>query len=476
MTLRLYDTATRQLVDLVPRTPGQVGIYVCGVTVQDRPHIGHLRSGLNYDVLRRWLTRSGLDVTLVRNITDVDDKVLAKAIATGRPFWSIAYANELVVGAAYRELNVLPPTYEPRATGHIPQMHELIIALIERGHAYPAPDGSGDVYFDVGTWPEYGALSGRKPEEMQPAADSDPRGKRDPRDFALWKGHKPNEPETASWPAPYGRGRPGWHLECSAMSAKYLGTEFDIHGGGLDLRFPHHENELAQSRAAGHRFAHYWMHNAMVNMAGTKMSKSVGNPLLVSEVVRRVRPVELRYYLASAHYRSVIEYTDAALADAGAAYRRLEGYVIRASEVTGGVDPTSEPLPARFVEAMDDDLGVPEALAVIFERVRQGNTMLASGVSGELRTNLASVRRMLGVLGLDPLGEPWAGMGEAVFGPERLRAAVDTLVSTLLKHRDEARARRDFETADTIRDQLSSAGIVVEDTPAGPRWEIADGG
>src|SRR5690606_25852282 len=276
--------------------------------------------------------------------------------------------------------------------------------------------------------------------------------------------------------APYGRGRPGWHLECSAMSAKYLGTEFDIHGGGLDLRFPHHENELAQSRAAGHRFAHYWMHNAMVNMAGTKMSKSVGNPLLVSEVVRRVRPVELRYYLASAHYRSVIEYTDAALADAGAAYRRLEGYVIRASEVTGGVDPTSEPLPARFVEAMDDDLGVPEALAVIFERVRQGNTMLASGVSGELRTNLASVRRMLGVLGLDPLGEPWAGMGEAVFGPERLRAAVDTLVSTLLKHRDEARARRDFETADTIRDQLSSAGIVVEDTPAGPRWEIADGG
>jgi cysteinyl-tRNA synthetase len=476
VSFRLYDTATREVRDFVPVRPGKVGIYHCGLTVQGPPHIGHIRKEVVFDVLRRWLEHAGYEVTVVANVTDIDDKVLAKSAEAGVPWWALAYANERALDDAYTVLGCLPPTYQPRATGHIPEMLELMGELVERGHAYRAEDGSGDVYFDVRSWPSYGELSRQKVDEMQAAEDADPRGKRDPRDFALWKGHKPSEPESASWPAPYGRGRPGWHLECSAMAAKYLGTEFDIHGGGLDLRFPHHENELAQSRAAGHQFAHFWMHNAMVNMAGTKMSKSVGNPLLVSEVVRRIRPVELRYYLASAHYRSVIEYSEPALQDAGAAYRRLEGYVVRASEVTGGVDPTSEPLPMRFIEAMDDDLGVPEALAVVFDTVREGNTLLASGVSGELRTNLASVRRMLAVLGFDPLGEPWSGMGEAVFGPDRLRGAVDTLVMTLLKHRDEARARRDFATADMIRDQLSSAGIAVEDTPGGPRWEIADGG
>ncbi len=345
--------------------------------------------------------------------------------------------------------------------------------LVKRGHAYPAEDGSGDVYFDVHSWPSYGELSGQRLEDMMDAGDADPRGKRDPRDFALWKGHKPDEPLTASWPAPYGRGRPGWHLECSAMAAKYLGTEFDIHGGGLDLLFPHHENEMAQSRAAGHPFARFWMHNGLVNLSGSKMSKSVGNYLLVSEVVRRIRPVELRYYLISGHYRSGLDYSEEAMADAGAAYRRAEGYVLRASDVAVGVDPASAALPDAFTAAMDDDLRVPEALAVVFDHVRDGNTLLQGGDSAALRQNLAAVRRMLGLLGLDPLSEPWARRDGGALGTERLGGVLDSLVTSLLKQRDEARGRRDFETADAIRTQLTAAGIVVEDTPAGPRWELA---
>ncbi|HSI93757.1 MAG TPA: cysteine--tRNA ligase, partial [Jiangellaceae bacterium] len=348
MSFRLYDTATREIRDFSPVRPGKVGIYHCGLTVQGPPHIGHIRKEVVFDVLRRWLEHLGYDVTLVANVTDIEDKVLAKSAEAGVPWWALAYANERALDDAYAVLGCLPPTYQPRATGHIPEMVELMDELVERGHAYTAVDGSGDVYFDVCSWPAYGELSRQKIDDMKAAEDADPRGKRDPRDFALWKGHKPGEPESASWTTSYGRGRPGWHLECSAMAAKYLGAEFDIHGGGLDLRFPHHENELAQSRAAGHPFARFWMHNAMLNFGGTKMSKSVGNTLLVSEVVRRIRPVELRYYLVSAHYRSVLEYTEEALTEAGAAYRRLEGYVLRASEVTGEVDPTTEPLPSSF--------------------------------------------------------------------------------------------------------------------------------
>src|SRR3982751_1184818 len=258
VSLRLYDTATRQVRDFVPRTPGQVGIYLCGLTVQSGPHIGHLRSGLNYDVLRRWLMHSGYQVRFIRNITDIDEKTWVKSVESGEPFWQIAYANERLLAREYASLGVLAPTYEPRATGHIPEMHELIKLLIDKGHAYAAEDGSGDVYFDVRSYGDYGSLSHQRIEDMEAAADADPRGKRDPRDFALWKGHKAGEPETASWPTPFGRGRPGWHLECSGMARKYLGSEFDIHGGGLDLRFPHHENELAQSTAAGQRFARFW--------------------------------------------------------------------------------------------------------------------------------------------------------------------------------------------------------------------------
>ena len=467
VNLRLYDTATRQIRDFVPRTPGQVGIYHCGLTVQGPPHIGHIRKEVVFDVLRRWFEYNGVDVTLIANITDVDDKILAKESEQDRPWWSIAYANERALHDAYAVLGCKPPTYEPRATGHIPEMVELIERLIANDHAYVAADGSGDVYFDVRSWPAYGELSNQRIDDMEAAADADPRGKRDPRDFALWKGFKKGEePDTAAWSAPWGLGRPGWHLECSAMAGKYLGDEFDIHGGGLDLRFPHHENEQAQSRAAGRPFARHWMHNAMVNLAGEKMSKSVGNSLLVSEVVKRVRPVELRYYLIATHYRSIIEFSEDALNEAATAYQRIEGFVTRASEVTGGVE-LGTPC-AGFVQAMDDDLSLPAALAALQGVLREGHKLLAEGDSDALRGSLASVRAMLDILGLDPLSLVWRERGSG--GAEH--AALDSLVHALVEQRAQARAERDFATADAVRDRLKEAGIAVEDTPAGPRWSV----
>jgi cysteinyl-tRNA synthetase len=472
VSLRLYDTATREIREFVPLRPGHVGIYHCGLTVQGPPHIGHIRKEVVFDVLRRWFEHAGLEVTLVANITDIDDKILAKSDEAGRPWWAVAYANERALDDAYEVLGCLQPSYQPRATGHVPEMVELMTELVERGHAYPAADGSGDVYFDVRSWPSYGELSRQRIDDMEAATDADPRGKRDPRDFALWKAHKQGEPWTASWPTPYGRGRPGWHLECSAMAAKYLGDEFDIHGGGLDLRFPHHENELAQSKAAGRGFARLWMHNAMLNLGGAKMSKSVGNTLLVSEVVKRVRPVELRYYLLAAHYRSVIEFSEESLAADAAAYRRLEGYVLHAGVAAPGVEPSV--VPPAFADAMDDDLAVPQALAVLFETVREGNGLLAGGESAALRENLGSVRAMLGVLGLDPLTEPWSEAERGGRTGQRLRDVVDSLVEALIEQRQEARARRDFTTADAIRDRLKAAGVAVEDTVSGPRWELAD--
>ncbi len=463
MTLRLYDTATRSVRDFVPRIPGEVGIYLCGLTVQSGPHIGHLRSGVNNDVLRRWLMHAGLAVTLVRNITDIDDKVLAKSIEQGEPFWAIAYRNELLLGAAYRALNVLPPTYEPRATGHIPEMQEMIAKLIADGHAYPAADGSGDVYFDVRSYPEYGALSGQRVDAMEHPHDAPARAKRDPVDFALWKGEREDEPAEAYWPSPWGRGRPGWHIECSAMCRRYLGPEFDIHGGGLDLVFPHHENEIAQSRAAGLPFARYWVHNALLNLGATKMSKSVGNVLdLAAVTATGVRPIELRYYLVAAHYRSVIDFSEAALQDKAAAFRRVEGFVTRAVESVGPVEPG--PLPADFSEAMDDDLNTAGALAVLHDAVTAGNAALAEG--GDVAGALAPVRAMLGVLGLDPLDPQWTA------GTADLRSTVDSLVALALEQRALARERRDWPAADAVRDQLKRAGVIVEDTPQGPRWGI----
>jgi cysteinyl-tRNA synthetase len=465
VSLRLYDTAARAVRDFTPLRAGQVSVYVCGLTVQGPPHLGHVRAALAFDVLRRWLMAGGLEVTYVRNVTDIDDKILAKAAEHDVPWWAWAYDNELACTRAYDVLGVLPPTYEPRATGHIPDMVALMDLLIRRGHAYAS---GGDVYFDVRSFPDYGALTGQKLGDMQAAADTDTdERKRDPRDFALWKAAKDSEPETASWPTPWGRGRPGWHLECSAMAERFLGPEFDIHGGGLDLRFPHHENEQAQSRAAGHGFARYWMHNGWVTLGGEKMSKSLGNTALVDEVVKRVRPVEVRYYLVAPHYRSAIEYTEEALAEAGVAYRRIESFVRRAAERVGA-DSGARVLCAEFSAALDDDLSTPAAVAAIHETVRRGNTALADGDDVAVAGTLGSVRAMLDVLGLDPLDGRWTTSGS----DDRLTQVTDGLVSLALEQRQAARARKDFAAADAIRDQLTGLGVSVEDTPQGPRWEL----
>jgi cysteinyl-tRNA synthetase len=468
VSLRLYDTATRSVRDFVPRVPGEVAIYLCGLTVQSPPHIGHLRSAVNYDVLRRWLLHSGLRVSFIRNITDVDDKVLVKSSEAGVPFWSLAYANERILSSHYARLGVLEPTYEPRATGHVPEMHELIDTLIADGHAYVAADGSGDVYFDVLSYPDYGALSGQRPDSMQAAEDGPERAKRDPRDFALWKGAKADEPVEAQWPSPWGRGRPGWHIECSAMCWRYLGPEFDIHGGGLDLVFPHHENEVAQSRAAGLPFARFWVHHGLLNLNGAKMAKSQGNVVdLPSIEALGIRPVELRYYLSAPHYRSVIDYSEEAVREAAAAYRRLEGFVERANEaVPGGTGKLPAP-PAEFATAMDDDLNTSKALAVVHDLVREGNAALAAGEIDTVKRALASVRSMLDVLGLDPVSPQWTKSDAP-----GLRGVVDRLVALALEQRAAARTRKDWPAADAVRDQLKAAGVVVEDTPHGPRWTI----
>ena len=467
MSLRLYDTAARAVRDFTPLRAGRASMYVCGLTVQGPPHIGHVRAALAFDVLRRWLTHDGLDVTFVRNVTDVDDKILAKAETAGVEWWDWAYRNELACTRAYDLLGTLPPTYEPRATGHVPEMIEMIARLVERGHAYPA---GGDVYFDVRSWPAYGELTGQKLEDLQPAADSDTDDlKRDPRDFALWKAHKATDPATASWDTPWGRGRPGWHLECSAMAHKYLGAEFDLHGGGLDLRFPHHENEQAQSRAAGDPFTRYWLHNGWVTLGGEKMSKSMGNTALVDDVVTRVRPVELRYYLIAPHYRSTIEFTEDALAEAGQAYRRLESFVRRAAERVGA-DAGDPVLAPEFTAALDDDLATPAAVAAVHEAVRVGNTALADGDGTAVAAALGSVRAMLAVLGLDPLDPHWAGSSGS---DPRLAEVTDGLVRLALDQRAAARARKDFAAADAVRDQLTTLGVSVEDTPSGPRWELS---
>jgi cysteinyl-tRNA synthetase len=471
MTLRLHDTATRTVRDFLPLTPGKAGLYLCGATVQAPPHIGHIRSGISFDICVRWLKASGLEVTFCRNVTDIDDKILRTASAEGSPWWAVAERNQRAFTRAYDVLGCLPPDVEPRATGHIPEMITLIGRLVDSGHAYPS---GGDVYFDISSYDRYGALSGQRPEHMRAADDiEDESAKRDPRDFALWKGHKPGEP---SWETPWGPGRPGWHLECSAMATKYLGATFDIHGGGLDLVFPHHENEVAQSKAAGDGFARYWLHNGLVRLGGEKMSKSLGNSLLVDAMVAQVRPVELRYYLGQVHYRSDIEYSPEALAEAAAAYRRIEGFVVRVSEGAGtgtgqtlvsGLPPVSS-LPAAFVAALDDDLAVPQSLAVVHEAVTEGNTALAAGDQAGAAKQAESVRAMLAVLGLDPLAAPWVTAGDS-----GLRDVVDALVSVALGQREAARARKDYAAADAIRAQLHAAGIVVEDTPAGPRWELA---
>lgn len=462
--MRLYDTATRAVRDFVPREPGKVGIYLCGATVQAPPHVGHIRSGVAFDVIRRWFMARGYDVTFVRNVTDIDDKILHNAGHEDVPYWVVAMRNERAFTRAYDTLGCLPPTYEPRATGHIPEMVALMQRLIDKGYGYAA---NGDVYFDVRAFTNYGSLSGQKLDDMLAADDSEARAKRDPRDFAMWKGAKAGEP---AWSTPWGDGRPGWHIECSAMAEKYLGPEFDIHGGGLDLVFPHHENEIAQSQAAGDAFARYWLHNAWVTTAGEKMSKSLGNSLLVDQVVTRIRPVELRYYLVSAHYRSMLEYSDDSVKEAGSSYRRIEGFLERAAETAGRDAITIGARPIAFDAAMDDDFAVPQALAVLHETVRAGNSALAAGDVSAAADAASATRGMLDVLGLDPWSDPWA----SAHHNEDAAAVIDALVQVAIQQRQEARARKDFAAADAIRDGLVEIGIIVEDTPSGARWSMKE--
>jgi len=472
VTVRLYDSRTQLLRELEPLEPGKVGMYVCGPTVQSSPHIGHLRSALAYDLWRRWLSARGYAVTFVRNVTDIDDKILANAPADGaEPWWALAYRVELEFTAGYATIGILAPTYEPRATASVPQMQELIERLIERGHAYVADDGSGDVYFDVKTWPSYGELTNQKLDDMADSPDAATRGKRDPRDFALWKGAKPTEPESASWASPWGAGRPGWHIECSAMSKRYLGPAFDIHGGGLDLRFPHHENELAQSSANGDAFANYWVHNGLVNVEGQKMSKSLGNSVFASELLALARPVVVRYYLASAHYRSTMDYSHGALIEAETAFARIEGFLDRANRALEGTRFASvgaPVIPEAFGAAMDDDLGVPQALAVLHDGVRAGNTALDDGQLETAARLREEVLAMTEVLGVNPHAPEWAAKTDGA-----ARAALDTLVQRLIDDRARARDGKDFAAADRIRDELSAAGVVLEDASGSTHWSIA---
>ncbi|BCN52413.1 cysteine--tRNA ligase [Prescottella equi] len=459
MTLRLYDTVTRAPRDFVPLTPGHASVYLCGATVQGEPHIGHVRSGVAFDVLRRWLLAHDYDVAFVRNVTDIDDKILNKAAEAGRPWWEWAATFERSFDWAYRHLGVLPPSVEPRATGHVTQMVEMMQRLIDNGHAYAS---GGDVYFDVRSFPEYGRLSGHKLDDVH-QGESAGAGKRDPRDFTLWKAAKPGEP---SWPTPWGPGRPGWHLECSAMAVFYLGQAFDIHCGGLDLVFPHHENEIAQAKCAGDDFAQYWLHNGWVTKSGEKMSKSLGNVLSVPNVLKLVRPQELRYYLGSAHYRSMLEYSEEALQEAAAGYRRCESFVQRTAERAGEVQVGK--WTEEFAAALDDDLNVPAALAEIHGRVREGNIALESGDADGARALAGQVRAMLGILGVDPLDEQWTAASDdaAAMG------ALDVLVQAELDRRQQARADKNWAVADEVRDRLAAAGIAVTDTPSGPEWSL----
>ncbi|MGV9196847.1 cysteine--tRNA ligase [Arcanobacterium canis] len=474
MTLKIYDSPARALRDFHPLTDGKVGIYLCGATVQGSPHIGHMRSAVAFDVLRRWLMRRGYEVTLIRNVTDIDDKILNKSSEAGCPWWAWAYTFEQEFNAAYDALGVIRPTYEPHATAHIPEQIALIERLIERGHAY-ATD-AGNVYFDVSSQSDYGSLTNQRVGDLAIDESESEPDKRNPHDFALWKRAKESEPDSAKWETPWGAGRPGWHLECSAMSGKYLGESFDIHAGGIDLRFPHHENEQAQSHGAGYGFAQYWMHNAWVTIDGEKMSKSLGNSLTVANILKEHPAVLVRFALGTVHYRSTVAYSDKTLREAGAVWDRLKGFVERAANAVGEI-PADElmlrpkDLPEEFVGAMDDDVNVSAALAIIHEHVKRGNSALSEGREERVRMEQLLVRSMLDVLGLDPLSPQWRGGSSE--GSAAMKA-LDALVKDVLDKRAQARADKDWATADAMRDLLTGAGISVADSAEGATWKLGD--
>lgn len=519
--LNLYDTASHQVSHFVPLKPGEVGIYVCGATVQSSPHIGHIRAAVAFDIVRRWFLKLGYKVTFVRNVTDIDDKILDKAAAAGQRWWARAYYYEREFTEAYNMLGVLPPTVEPHATGHMSDMIDLIQRILDNGHGYVVTDAdgkpTGNVYFDVASWPHYGELTHQKQtsevdeaaavaDRMGPSVDAtgadkynpvDPADvspdKHDPRDFALWKAPKDTDPEDARWSTPFGVGRPGWHIECSAMSHRYLADGFDIHGGGLDLRFPHHENEMAQTCAAGYPSAARWMHSAWVTAKGEKMSKSLGTGLSVPSVLAEHSAWVVRYALGSVQYRSMLEWSDQALVEAQAAYDRVSNFIERAGVALGDLKPNrdeitavpADDLPADFVAAMNDDVNVSGATAAIFTAIRSGNTLLSQladradseTAKAEVREALLAVRAMLDTLGLDPLAEPWVSAGVAggaadgtAESPEH--AALEALIAEQLNARAEARKAKDFAKADQIRDALTEAGIAIEDGPQGSTWSL----
>lgn len=531
--LRLYNTASHATNAFAPSKPGHVGMYVCGATVQSSPHIGHIRAAIAFDVIRRWMLRLGYNVTFVRNVTDIDDKIMKKASEAGQTWWERAYIYEREFTESYNTLGVLPPTVEPRATGHITDMVELIERLIERGHAYVIRDDSGNptgnVYFDVPSWERYGELTHQNQncngnngdvavgaavdvaaaiaDAQGPSVDAagndkynptDPADaspdKHDPRDFALWKAPCDFDQPDARWKTPFGEGRPGWHIECSAMSHRYLGENFDIHGGGLDLRFPHHENEMAQTLAAGWKSANVWMHSAWVTAKGEKMSKSLGNGLSVPVVLAKNSAWVVRYALGAVQYRAMLEWSDQALAEAQAAYERISNFLERAGRVIEAqptreevVNVNADELPEDFTRAMNDDINVSGANAAIFTTIRQGNALLddcaqdpaqaqSDGMKKLLYTAVLQVRAMLDTLGLDPCAEPWTTNAGQASGnntsANKEHEALDALVMSQLQARADARKSKDFATADAIRNALNQAGIVIEDSAQGSSWHL----
>ena len=485
-SLKLYDSASHALVSLAPTvTPGKVTIYLCGATVQGSPHIGHMRSAIAFDVLTRWLEYCGQEVVLVRNVTDIDDKILAKSAQAGAPWWAWAYRYEREFSAAYQALGVKDPTYEPHATGHVPDMIDLVQRLIDAGHAYVG--SPGNVYFSVRSLPDYGSLTNQSLDQLRSTEDESQiddaveADKRDPRDFALWKAAKPSEPADASWDTPWGRGRPGWHLECSAMSRRYLGDTFDIHGGGIDLRFPHHENEQAQSHGAGWPFVRIWVHNAWVTIKGEKMSKSLGNSLVVSELLKQYSPQALRLVIGTTHHRSTVEFSPDTLEDAQALWDRFSGALVRAVKLApelAEVDLTQVAVTSEFRTAMDDDLNLAGAMTQIHAALKRLNVALSEAEAGQSEaTQVAEaanqLRVMLDILGLDPLSPVWARAGASEENADNAAlAALGNLVENLLEQRASARKEKDWGRADAIRDALVSAGVVVEDSPTGARWHL----
>jgi cysteinyl-tRNA synthetase len=459
VALRIYDTLTRAKREFVPVTAGRVGMYVCGMTVQDKPHVGHIRAALSGDLMRRYFLHLGYEVTYVYNFTDVDDRIIERAGAEGVEYGAVSERN-IQAYLRYADLhNIMPATHYPRATRHIPEILELIRALIEKGFAYPA---GGDVYFEVRKKKDYGKLSGRDVDEMRSGARIEPGEiKRDPLDFALWKGAKPGEP---AWESPWGPGRPGWHIECSAMSIKYLGEHFDIHGGGQDLIFPHHENEIAQSEAAtGRPFANFWTENGMVNLSGEKMSKSTGRLFFIEDIVPAVDPEVVRFYLLSTHFRSPIDFSHERLSEAAVACRRLRSPLERV-DAWGGAD--GSPPGGRlgeavteaerlFHEAMDDDFNSAQAIGHLFDLSREVNRALDEGLDSEAKAGAAALLRLGGVLGLfwkRPDLEAW-----------------DDEVLALVERRERARKSKDWKEADVLRQQLLGLGVLVEDGPGGPK-------